>query len=187
MQFTQVLCAVKKKDYAMLQSHLDVGGGFLDDEGRLLEAAIQADDDVAIRLLLRGGCGLLGGDGIGVIRASGMGRGRALQLFRAHPDWKALTPKAIDAAFSAAVKGRRVECMDVLLSTHSVSSQLLVFALSHMVSVGSITGSDVMSDYLLGRLKQLELFKGVSPDIRGNLVRAAQMPLRIDTHPREAV
>lgn len=185
MQFAQIFSAIENKNYALLQSHLDTGGGFADSDGRLLEEAVRADDDVVIRLLLRGGCGLLGGDGLSVVRAAKLGRGRALQLFRSHPDWKALSPSAIDAAFGAALEGRRVECMDILLSTNSVSPPLLVFALRQMVAVGSITGSDVMGDYLLGRLKQLELFKGDSPDIRDNLVRATRAPFRRVAAPRE--
>jgi hypothetical protein len=163
-----------------LQAHLDTGCGFADNDGRLLEEAVSADDDIAIRLLLRGGCGILAGDGLSVIRAAKLGRGRALQLFRTLPDWKDLSPRAIDAAFGAATEGRRVECMDILLSTHSVSPSLLVFALRHMVSVGSLTGSDVMGDYLLGQLTQLERFKSTTPEIRGNEAREARVPTRAD-------
>ena len=164
MQFEQVLSAVDNKDYTLLQSHLDAGGGFADGDGGLLEAAVRADDDVAIRLLLRGGCGFLGGDGKGVIRASALGRGRALQLFRTHPDWKALSARAIHTAFRAALEGRRVECVDILLSTHRVSSGLIISAFRQMVTVGSLVGSDVLGDYVLGRFAELEEFRNKFPE-----------------------
>ena len=176
MQFEQVLSAVENQDYTSLQSHLYVGGGFVDGDGRLLEAAVLADDDVAIRLLLRGGCGLLGGDGKSVIRAAALGRGRALQLFRTHPDWNLLSMCAIDAAFRAALEGRRVECVDILLSTHRVSSGLIVSAFRQMVTVGSLVGSDVLGDYVLGRFTELEVFRSKFPDAQRTapqLTRAA--------------
>ena len=164
MQFAQIFSAIEDKNYSLLQSHLDTGGVFADSDGRLIEAAVSADDGVAIRLLLRGGCGLLGGDGLSVVRAAKLGRGRALQLFRTHPDWKALSPSAIDAAFGAAIEGRRVECMDILLSTHRVSSGLIISAFRQMVTVGSLVGSDVLGDYVLGRFAELEEFRNKFPE-----------------------
>ena len=156
MQFAQIYAAVQNKHYALLQSHIDTGDGFDDPDGSLLTAAVEADDDKAIHLLLRGGCGLLGGDGLAVICAARLGRGRSLQLFRTHPDWKSLSTTSIETAFSAATEGRRVECMDILVSTHRVSPPLLVEALMLMVFMGSLTEIDVMRDYLALQLTQLE-------------------------------
>lgn len=165
MQFAQVLAAVDNRNYSLLQAHLESGGVFADVGGELLERAVITDDDTAVDLLLRGGCGLQGGNGQGVIRASKLGRGRVLRRFQAQREWTMLSDGVINAAFEGAMEGRRVECMDILLSTHQVSAQLLIFAFRHMVTVGSLAGADVMSDYLIGRLGKPEPIRARRPGI----------------------
>ena len=133
----QVLTAIQCKSYVDLQAHLEAGGSFVDSDGHLLESTVLADDAIAMKLLLRGNCGLLGGDGRAVVCAARHGRGRVIHVFRSHEDWAKLPATAVDSAFSAAVLGRHAECLDVLLSTDRVSPELLIGGFRQLLSAGS--------------------------------------------------